>query len=139
MLDQDTTSHRPLRVLLVDDNRDAALSLHLLLEAWGHAARVAHDGAQALEMAEVFKPQVVLLDIGLPTMHGFEVARRLRKIPACQNCLLIAVTGWGQEADRAQSKAAGINHHLVKPVEADALQSLLASHTPANPNNAPAF
>lgn len=124
---------RALRVLVVDDNRDAALSLSVLLNAWGHAARVAHDGEQALELSRVFKPQVVLLDVGLPTMHGYEVALRLRKIPACQACLLIAVTGWGQDADRAQSRAAGINHHLVKPVEPEALHALLATYEPPPP------
>ena len=118
-------------MLLVDDNRDAAVLLHVLLTAWGHTARVAHDGEQALDMARAFKPEVVLLDVGLPTMHGFEVAQRLRKLPSCQDCLLIAVTGWGQEADRAQGKAAGINHHLVKPVEPETLRALLASYTPS--------
>jgi CheY-like chemotaxis protein len=129
MLD-DELNARPLRVLVVDDNRDAALSLSVLLNTWGHTARIAHDGEQALEMARVFKPQVVLLDVGLPTIHGYEVALRLRKIPACHACLLIAVTGWGQEADRAQSRGAGINYHLVKPVEPEALHALLATYEP---------
>jgi CheY-like chemotaxis protein len=129
--DEQASDTRPLRVLLVDDNRDTAVLLHVLMTSWGHTARVAHDGEQALDMARAFKPEVVLLDVGLPTMHGFEVAQRLRKLPSCQDCLLIAVTGWGQEADRAQSKAAGINHHLVKPVEPETLRALLATYTPS--------
>ena len=121
---------RAFRVLVVDDNRDAAESLNILLTAWGQDARVAHDALAALDIAEKFRPEVVLLDIGLPKLHGYDVARRLREQDWGRRCLIVAVTGWGQEADRQQSKAAGIDHHLIKPVEPLALRELLATYQP---------
>jgi signal transduction histidine kinase len=119
-----------LRILIVDDNRDAAEALNVMLSAWGQTTRVAYDALAAIEIAGKFQPDVVLLDIGLPKLHGYDVARRLRDQPWGRQALLVAVTGWGQEADRQQSKAAGINHHLIKPVDPEMLRKLLADHRP---------
>jgi PAS domain S-box-containing protein len=116
------------RVLVVDDNVDSAESIALLLELNGHDVRLAHDGPAALEIAHSFHPQVVVLDIGLPGMDGYEVARRLRGAAQMQNIILIALTGYGQSEDRQQSLAAGFNHHLVKPVDPEMLQTLISSH-----------
>jgi PAS domain S-box-containing protein len=113
------------RILVVDDNRDAAQALKLLLETDGHEVRVAADGAGGLALARQYKPDVALLDIGLPSMDGYELARRMREEPALEGMLLIAVTGYGQMHDRARASASGFNHHLVKPVEFSALQRLL--------------
>ncbi len=114
------------RLLVVDDNRDAAESLALLLGLLGHEVRIAHDGPGALELARGFRPQVVLLDIGMPGMDGYEVARRLRQEPGLENVRLAALTGWGQPEDRRRSAEAGFDHHLVKPVDPDALTKVLA-------------
>ena len=115
------------RVLVVDDNEDAARSLaRILSKMYGQEVRVAHDGPSALRVAGEFRPEVVLLDIGLPVMDGCEVARRLRARPEFDETLLIALTGWGQEADRKRTEQAGINRHLVKPVDPDALGDLIA-------------
>jgi PAS domain S-box-containing protein len=119
----------PLRVLAVDDNLDAAKTLGLLLQASGHEVRLAHDGPHALEAVTEFQPQVVLLDIGLPRMDGFEVARRLRLLPGGDQIFLVALTGYGQEEDRQRSHEAGFNQHLVKPVEPEELEKLLAGQT----------
>jgi CheY-like chemotaxis protein/two-component sensor histidine kinase len=113
------------RILLVDDNRDAAQALRLLLEADGHDVQVASDGASGLEMARSARPQVALLDIGLPKMDGYELARRIRGDPALQDMVLVAVTGYGQMHDRARASASGFHHHLVKPVDFTALQEVL--------------
>jgi signal transduction histidine kinase len=120
----------PLRVLIVEDNRDAAAMLDVLLKEWGQETRVTHDALIALEVAGQFKPHIVLLDIGLPQLHGYEVARRIRQDAWGKRALLVAITGWGQEADRQQSKAAGIDFHLVKPVDPAALRTLLAGYQP---------
>ena len=122
----ESASPQPRRVLVVDDNEDIAASLaRLLKRIYRHEVRVAHDGPSALRTADEFEPEIVLLDIGLPGMDGCEVARRLRDEPRFQAILLIALTGWGQESDRQRSEAAGIDHHLVKPVDPDALASLM--------------
>ena len=113
------------RVLIVDDHLDAARTLDEVLRSLGHATRVAHDGAAALAAVEEFKPEVVLLDIGLPGMDGYEVARRMRARRSEAPLRIVAITGWGQEADRARSAAAGFDQHLVKPVEESTLQELL--------------
>ncbi|HXO20656.1 MAG TPA: ATP-binding protein [Thermoanaerobaculia bacterium] len=118
------------RVLVVDDNRDAAETLATLLEHWGFAVRSACDGPAALTTAAVFLPEVVLLDIGLPGMSGYEVARHLRAMPGLHQAMLVAVTGYGQDDDRRQSREAGFDHHLVKPVDPQRLRELIAS-TPA--------
>ena len=114
------------RILVVDDNKDLADSLAIILRINGHDARTANDGLAAIELASVFQPQVVLLDIGLPKLNGYEVARRIRTQPWGQNMVLIAQTGWGQEDDKRKSKEAGFNFHLVKPVDPSALEKLLA-------------
>jgi PAS domain S-box-containing protein len=114
------------KVLVVDDNRDAATSLAFLLNAIGHEARTAHDGSQALVEAEHFLPDVVVLDIGMPGLNGYEVARRLRAMPALRGLSLIALTGWGQEQDRRRSREAGFDHHLVKPADLGELKRLVA-------------
>jgi len=113
------------RILVVDDNRDQAESLGMLLEIFGHQVRIAYDGAQALEIAETFKPQMVLLDIGLPGMSGYDVARRMRENPALKSAVLVAQTGWGEEADRRRSAEAGIDRQLVKPVDIQVLEEIL--------------
>jgi len=113
------------RVLVVDDNDDAAESLAILLRLMSHHVRVAHDGLTALRMAADEPPEVVLLDIGMPGLNGFEVAQRLREQPWGRSLILIALTGWGQEGDRRRSRQAGFDFHMVKPVDPDALESLL--------------
>jgi PAS domain S-box-containing protein len=113
------------RILVVDDNHDAAQALKLLLESDGHEVRVAADGASGLALARQYKPDVALLDIGLPSMDGYELARHMREDHALDGTLLVAVTGYGQMHDRARASASGFNHHLVKPVEFSALQRLL--------------
>ena len=117
---------RSVRVLLVDDSVDAAESLALLLRLWGHEAVVANDGPGALQLVEKQRPDVALLDIGLPGMDGYELARQLRRRPGFERTVLVALTGWGQEEDRRRSQEAGFDHHFVKPVELSALQDLLA-------------
>lgn len=121
------TAPTTTRILVVDDNRDCADSLGLLLQLLGNEVRVVHDGPAAIEAAHEFSPRVVLLDIGLPSMDGYEAARKIREQPPGQNAILIAVTGWGQEMDRQRSKDAGFDHHLVKPVDPDVLANLLSS------------
>ncbi len=113
------------RILVVDDNVDAAQMLHELLAMQGHETVVAHDGGAALALALSFKPEVALLDIGLPVMDGYELARRLRAELGSNPLRLIAITGYGQDADRARARDAGFDHHLVKPIELPALISLL--------------
>jgi PAS domain S-box-containing protein len=114
------------RILVVDDNRDAALTLGTMLELRGNDVRVAHDGLEALEIAQTFRPDVALLDIGLPRLNGYETAKRIRKEPWGADIFLIAVTGWGQEEDRRRSTEAGFNLHMVKPIDHAALEGLLA-------------
>lgn len=113
----DDRTVRPLRVLVVDDNVDAAQSLAMLLEVSGHVAWLAHDGLAALEAASSYRPHVVLLDIGLPKLDGYAVAARLRNDPLHRDALLVAMTGYGQAADRERGREAGFDHHLVKPVD----------------------
>jgi CheY-like chemotaxis protein len=113
------------RILIVDDNIDAAELLTTLLQTLGHDVALAHDGTAALDIAPGFAPQVALLDIGLPNMDGYELARRLRQFEGCRRTLLVAVTGYGQDDDRQRSRDAGFAHHLVKPVELATLTTLL--------------
>jgi CheY-like chemotaxis protein len=113
------------RILVVDDNLDSAQSLAMVLRVTGNEVRVAHDGQTALQVGKEFRPELVLLDIGLPGMDGYEVARRMREMPETKDSLLVAQTGWGQEEDRRRSKDAGFHHHLVKPLEPGAVQALL--------------
>src|SRR4029450_5843872 len=109
-----------------DDNVDQADSAAMLMRALGHDVRVAYSGPTALEAAHTYRPDLLLLDIGLPGMDGYEVARRLRQDLSLTDVLVVALTGYGQEADRQQSQKAGIDHHLVKPVGAQELQKILA-------------
>ncbi|HEY3566443.1 MAG TPA: PAS domain S-box protein [Thermoanaerobaculia bacterium] len=120
------------RVLVVDDNGDAAESLETLLQLWGHQARSALDGKEALIQVAAFEPEIILLDIGLPGMDGYEVARQIRALPAGRSSLIVAVTGYGRSSDRLQSQEAGFDHHLVKPVQPEVLQELIASAKPAH-------
>jgi len=117
----------PQRILVVDDNRDAAESLATLLTLLGADVHVAFSGSEALDQFETYRPSVVLLDIGMPGMDGHEVARRIRLLPGSDDVTLIALTGWGQEEDRHRSRSAGFDHHIVKPADIHALQSLLVS------------
>ncbi len=117
------------RILVVDDNRDAATTLATLLEAQQHQVQLAFDGVTALEAADSFQPDVVLLDIGLPGIDGYEVARRLREKAALKDVLIIAISGYGQEDDRKRSQQVGFDHHLVKPVDPLLLKGILASET----------
>lgn len=115
----------PLRVVVVDDNRDAADTLAMLVTGLGSTVRVAYDGPTALEILPVFEPQVVLLDLGMPLMDGYAVARRIRQSPTGTGIVLVAVTGWGEEKDQHRTRDAGFDHHLIKPVRVDALSALL--------------
>jgi signal transduction histidine kinase len=121
---------RGLQIMLVDDNRDAAQMLSMLLEAQGHTLAVAHDGGAALTLAGNFSPQALILDIGLPDMDGYQLARRLRQRGDLQGACFIALTGYGQMQDRAKSLAAGFDHHLTKPANHLELARLLARITP---------
>jgi PAS domain S-box-containing protein len=128
--DSPPSSSGKRRILVVDDNRDSAESLSMLLKMTGNETQVAYDGVEALEAAERFQPEVVLLDIGLPKLNGYEVARKLREQPWGKNMVLVALTGWGQDEDRRKSQAAGFNSHMVKPVGHDALMKLLTELHP---------
>jgi CheY-like chemotaxis protein len=114
-----------LRILVVDDNRDAAATLAMVLEELGAVVSVAHDGDAALAAYGQGKPDVVLLDIGMPVMDGYDVARRLREQDGDHRAVLVALTGWGQEGDRRRAREAGFDHHLVKPAKLPALRALL--------------
>lgn len=118
------------RVLVVDDNADSAESLSLLLELMGHVVRTAHDGEEALAQADAFRPELVLMDIGMPRMDGYEAARRLRQAPWAGEVVLVALTGWGQEEDKRRSEAAGFDRHLIKPVDPSTLGELLNHPVP---------
>lgn len=117
---------RRFKILVVDDNHDSALSMAMMLSIMGHDTRTAHDGESAVATAAAFLPDVVLLDIGLPKLNGYEVAQRIREAAWGASMYLIAVTGWGQEEDRQRSSEVGLNMHMVKPVEPAALETLLA-------------
>jgi two-component system CheB/CheR fusion protein len=116
----------PRRVLIVDDNEDAANSLAMVLQLSGHETASVYTAADALEHAAVFKPDVVLLDIGLPGMDGYEVAQRLRELPGLRGIKLVAVTGYGRSDDRLRARDAGFDDHLTKPVEFEVLDRTLA-------------
>jgi len=116
-----------LKILVVDDNRDAADTCAMLLEASGHHVQTAYTGRQALELARTFRPHALLLDIGLPDIDGYELARQVRAAPWGRTAVLVAVTGWGQEQDRLRAVAAGFDQHLVKPISAETVDSLLQS------------
>ena len=112
---------------MVDDNVDVAQALGLLLKATGYDARMAFDGVNAVKVALEFLPNIVLLDIGLPGLDGYEVAKRLRQDSSLDGVVLVAVTGYGQATDKLRSQDAGFNHHLVKPTDFDKVQQILAT------------
>jgi CheY-like chemotaxis protein len=115
------------RILIADDNRDFALSLAVMLKLMGNVTQTAHDGLEAVEAAAAFHPDVILLDIGMPRLNGYDAARRIRSEPWGKSILMVAITGWGQDEDMRQSHEAGFDHHLVKPVEPATLEKLLAN------------
>jgi CheY-like chemotaxis protein len=124
---------QPLRVLIADDDRDGTATLLMLLELEGYVVRAVHGGQEALDQAREFKPDVVLLDIGMPKITGYEAARRLRQRYGDECPVLIAITGWKQASDKILASLAGFDHHVAKPYEPAALISLLAKVRPAAP------
>jgi CheY-like chemotaxis protein len=126
-----TGTGKRLRILVVEDNRDAADSLRLLLELYGYDVTVAYTGLDGVKAAEQERPDVVLCDIGLPKMNGYEVARRLRQNPSTAKARLVAVTGYGAEEDKQRSREVGFDAHLVKPVDPNALQGVLLQEASA--------
>jgi CheY-like chemotaxis protein len=126
-----THPRRTRRILVVDDNVDHADSLSMLLTMDGHEVHSAHDGIEALEAAERLRPEVVLLDLGLPRLDGFDTCRRLREQPWGKSLLLVAITGWGQDIDRLKSSDAGFDHHLVKPIDSRVLAGLVSDGSAA--------
>jgi CheY-like chemotaxis protein len=137
-LEISVTAHKPIgpstppgrRVLIVDDNRDAADSLGLLLGLDGHDVRVAYAGRPALEIAKQFHPDVAILDLGLPDLSGYDVARLLRQDTVTRRVALIALTGWGQDEHKQRAREAGFDHHLTKPVDLDQLASVMVPAAP---------
>jgi CheY-like chemotaxis protein len=120
------TTHVPRRVLIADDNVDAAESLSMLLHSMGHETYVVHDGLAAIEAGNQLRPDVVILDIGMPKLDGYEAARRIAAQPWSKTTLLVALTGWGKESDQERATRAGFHRHLLKPVDLELLAKLLA-------------
>src|ERR687888_1648827 len=118
---------QPCRVLVVDDNEDSVESLAMLLRMLGHEVATANDGEQALTVAEGFRPDVAILDIGLPKLNGYDLAKQMRARPWARDVVLVALTGWGQDQHRRRSAESGFNHHLTKPVELEVLQQILTA------------
>jgi CheY-like chemotaxis protein/anti-sigma regulatory factor (Ser/Thr protein kinase) len=114
------------RVLVVDDNKSAASMMSMVIKLLGHDVRTAHDGLEAVELAGDFLPQIVLMDLGMPKLNGYEAARRIRNQSWGRNMILVALTGWGQEEDKQRTREAGFDHHLIKPVEPAELRRILA-------------
>ncbi|MHC5543483.1 response regulator, partial [Singulisphaera rosea] len=114
------------RILVVDDNLDTARGLARLMTLLGHEVRSAHDGLEALAVVDEFTPDFILMDIGMPGMDGYEVVTALRRRPSCEDSVIVAISGYGQDEDRRRSRAAGFDYHLVKPVDHDALLAILA-------------
>jgi CheY-like chemotaxis protein len=125
--DRRTAQRRTYRILVVDDNTDAAESLSLLLQLNSHEIRTATNGRDALVLAQEFVPDVAFLDIGMPGMTGFELATRLRAMPALARMTIVAVTGWGSEEDQVRSREAGFDQHFTKPIAAETVSRLLAA------------
>ncbi|HEY8507793.1 MAG TPA: response regulator, partial [Steroidobacteraceae bacterium] len=117
---------RKRRILIADDNLDAAESLALLLNMQGHETRTAGDGFQAVQLAESFRPDIIFMDVGMPRLDGIEAARQIRQQPWGKSMLIVALTGWGQEADRHRTRDAGIDLHLVKPITLEGIAAVLA-------------
>jgi two-component system CheB/CheR fusion protein len=120
---------RVLRVLVADDSRDTADSLAILLVLWGYDARVAYAGAAALQLAFAYQPNVLLLDVAMPELSGYDLARRIRQEDRFDGALLVALTGYGDEGHRLLGQAAGFDHYLVKPIELSSLEKLLRSRS----------
>jgi CheY-like chemotaxis protein len=119
-----------MKVLVVDDNHDAATSLSMLVSLLGHDVRTGFDGVQALDLAGEFHPDLVLLDLGMPRMDGYEACRKLREQPWGAEAVVVAVTGWGRDDDRRKTQLAGFDQHLVKPVAPDAIVNILSRLQP---------
>ena len=115
------------RILVVDDNHDGADSLAMLLGFLGHEVRTAYDGEEAVAAAEEFRPQIILLDVEMPKLNGYEACRRIRQRPWARNVVVVACTGWGEDEDRRRAQEAGFNRHIVKPVDTGALQTVISS------------
>ena len=115
------------RVLVVDDNQDAANSLSLMLRFMGNETKTAYDGIEAINMAASFRPHLILLDIGMPRLNGYDTARQIRQQPWGKDVVLVALTGWGQDDDRRKSDDAGFDSHVVKPIQLETLETLLSS------------
>lgn len=120
------------RILVVDDNRDTAASLAILLRVMGNVTHIVHDGRQALAAFDDFRPDIVMLDIGLPKLDGYETCRRIRNREHGREVIMVAVTGWAREEDRLKSEEAGFDRHLVKPVDQETLAELLAEAATSN-------
>ena len=125
MRTEDTSLVIRRKVLVVDDYEDQAQSLGMLLSILGHETRLAFDGPTALEAARAFRPDVALIDLGIPELNGYEVARRIRELPQLDGTVLVAQTGWGHKDDRTRSRDAGFDHHLIKPIDIGELQRIL--------------
>lgn len=124
------------RILIVDDNEDAASMMALLLGKWGHEIRLAHNGQEALAAGAAWLPEIVLMDIGMPVMDGHEACERMRKVAWGRDAYIVALTGWGQQEDKLRSEQAGFDHHLVKPVSSEVLRSLIAAAVAARADRA---
>ncbi|CAH0178766.1 Transcriptional activator protein CzcR [Massilia sp. Bi118] len=122
------TNDAQKRILLIDDNVDAASMMQALLTAFGFTVETANSGAQGLALAQIFLPQVIFLDLGMPVMNGYEVATALRKLPALADVFLLALTGWNDQGTRAAVIAAGFDRHLVKPPDFEQIRAILAQH-----------
>ncbi len=120
-----------MRILIAEDNRDSADSLKALLETLGYEAHISNDGESAVRLAATLRPDVIVMDIGLPGINGYEAARQVRALKPELPALIVALTGWGQQSDRLRSAEAGIDHHLVKPLDLAALKQILDSVLPA--------
>ena len=114
------------RILIVDDNRDSAESMSEMLRLLGNEVAVAHDGFEAIEQADAFRPKLILMDIGMPRLNGYDATSRIREQTWGKDIAIVALTGWGQESDRSKSKEAGCDSHLVKPVSLSDLQKVVA-------------
>lgn len=125
MIESSVSRSSAKRVLIVEDNEDSALSLKMLLEAMGYLVEVVHDGESAVGASAERRPDLILMDIGLPGISGYEAARQIRRGHAQAPIVIVALTGWGQEPDRRKSQEAGIDHHLVKPLVLDQLKRIL--------------